>query len=231
MARLHSAQRILGLEQALKSEVEEKRRQSLTDPLTGAHNRRYFDQHLQRDFKSAQRGGGPLLLLMLDIDHFKRINDRFGHAAGDAVLQEVVRRIAMCLPRVTDWCARVGGEEFVIVLGNTALAGAAQVAERIRETIGGVPLPTPAGLIAATASMGVVQFQPGTSHEFVSVESLMHELDSNISPAPGAPRTTTGKAKFYSITKSGRKQLTAEAENWARISTVIGRVLRMAERA
>jgi two-component system cell cycle response regulator len=192
VARLHTAQRILGLEQALKSEVEEKRRQSLTDPLTGAHNRRYFDQHLQRDFKSSQRGGGPLSLLMLDIDHFKRINDRFGHAAGDAVLQEVVRRIAMCLPRVTDWCARVGGEEFVIVLGNTPLAGAAQVAERIRETIGGVPLPTPAGPIAATASMGVVQFQPGTGHEFVSVESLMHELDSNmyVSKLNGRNRVT-----------------------------------------
>lgn len=180
VARLHTAQRVLGLEQALKSEVEDKRRQSLTDPLTGAHNRRYFDQHLQRDFKGAQRGGGPLSLLMLDIDHFKRINDRFGHAAGDAVLQEVVRRIAMCLPRETDWCARVGGEEFVIVLGNTPLAGAAQVAERIRETIGGVPVPTPAGAIGATASMGVVEFQPGPNQEFVSVESLMHELDSNM---------------------------------------------------
>jgi CheY-like chemotaxis protein len=76
VARLHTAQRILGLEHALKGELEEKRRQSLTDPLTGAHNRRYFDQHLQRDFKRAQRGGGPLCLLMLDVDHFKRINDR-----------------------------------------------------------------------------------------------------------------------------------------------------------
>jgi diguanylate cyclase (GGDEF)-like protein len=192
VARLHTARRILGLEQALKSEVEDKRRQSLTDPLTGAHNRRYFDQHLQRDFKGAQRGGGPLSLLMLDIDHFKRINDRFGHPAGDAVLQEVVRRIAMCLPRETDWCARVGGEEFVIVLGNTPLVGAAQVAERIRETIGGVPLPTPAGPIAATASIGVVEFQPGASHELVSVESLMHELDSNmyVSKLNGRNRVT-----------------------------------------
>ena len=180
VARLHTAQRILGLEQALKSELEERRRQSLSDPLTGAHNRRYFDQHLQRDFKRAQRGGGPLCLLMLDIDHFKRINDRFGHPAGDAVLQEVVRRIAVCLPRETDWCARVGGEEFVVVLGNTPLAGAAQVAERIRETIAGVPVPTPAGPIGATASMGVMEFQPGANHEAVSVESLMHELDANM---------------------------------------------------
>ena len=180
VARLHAAQRILGLEQALKTELEERRRQSLSDPLTGAHNRRYFDQHLPRDFKRAQRGGGPLSLLMLDIDHFKRINDRVGHAAGDAVLQEVVRRIAVCLPRETDWCARVGGEEFVVVLGNTPLAGAAQVAERIRETIAGIPVPTPAGPIATTASVGVVEFQPSANHDSVSVESLMHELDANM---------------------------------------------------
>jgi diguanylate cyclase (GGDEF)-like protein len=180
VARLHTAQRILGLEQALKSESEERRRQSLTDPLTGAHNRRYFDQHLQRDFKRAQRGGGPLCLLMLDIDHFKRVNDRFGHPAGDAVLQEVVRRIALCLPRETDWCARVGGEEFVIVLGNTPLAGAAQVAERIREMIAGGPVPTPAGPVGTTASMGVVEYQPGANHEAILVESLMNELDTNM---------------------------------------------------
>jgi two-component system, cell cycle response regulator len=205
VARLHTAQRILGLEQALKNELEEKRRQSLTDPLTGAHNRRYFDQHLQGDFKRAQRGGGPLCLLMLDIDHFKRINDRFGHAAGDAVLQEVVRRISASLPRETDWCARVGGEEFVVVLGNTPLAGAAQVAERIREAIGGIPVPTPAGAIGATASIGVVEFQPGTSHDSVSVDSLIRELDSNMylsktngrnritlpAPAPAAPQSAS----------------------------------------
>jgi diguanylate cyclase (GGDEF)-like protein len=192
VARLHTAQRILGLEHALKSELEEKRRQSLTDPLTGAHNRRYFDQHLQRDFKRAQRGGGPLCLLMLDVDHFKRINDRFGHTAGDAVLREVVRRIAQCLPRETDWCARIGGEEFVIVLGDTPLAGAAQVAERIREAIAGVPIPTPAGPIGATASMGAVQFQPGANREPVSVESLIHELDANmyLSKVNGRNRVT-----------------------------------------
>jgi PleD family two-component response regulator len=86
----------------------------------------------------------------------------------------------------------VGGEEFVIVLGNTPLAGAAQVAERIRETIGGVPLPTPVGPIAGTASIGVVEFQPGASHELISVESLMHELDSNmyVSKLNGRNRVT-----------------------------------------
>lgn len=180
VARLHTAQRIVGLEQALKAELEEKRRQSLTDPLTGAHNRRYFEHQLQRDYKRARRGGGPLSLLMLDIDHFKRINDQFGHAAGDAVLQDTVRRIGECLPRETDWCARVGGEEFIIVLGDTPLAGAAQVAERIRKTIAGVPVPTAAGAIGVTASIGVVEFQPTANREPLSLESLISELDANM---------------------------------------------------
>jgi two-component system cell cycle response regulator len=180
LARLHTAQRILGLEQALKLELEEKRRQSLTDALTGANNRRYFERQLQQDFKRTQRGGGPLSLLMLDIDHFKRINDRCGHAAGDAVLQELVRRIRHCLTRETDWCARIGGEEFVIVLADTPLAGAAQVAERIRLAIAAVPVVTGVGALAVTASIGVVEFHRAASRESVSVESLIAELDANM---------------------------------------------------
>jgi two-component system cell cycle response regulator len=180
VARLHTAQRILGLEQALKVELEEKRRQSLTDPLTGTNNRRYFERQLHKDFKRAQRGGGPLSLLMLDIDHFKRINDQYGHAAGDAVLQELVLRIRQSLTRETDWCARIGGEEFVIVLADTPLTGAAQVAERLRQAIAGVPVVTNAGTIAVTASIGVVDFQPTSGRESVSVESLVRDLDANM---------------------------------------------------
>jgi two-component system cell cycle response regulator len=180
VARLHTAQRILGLEQALKVELEEKRRQSLTDPLTGTNNRRYFERQLHKDFKRAQRGGGPMSLVMLDIDHFKHINDRYGHAAGDAVLQELVLRIRQSLTRETDWCARIGGEEFVIVLADTPLTGAAQVAERLRQAIAGVPVVTNAGTIAMTASIGVVDFQPAAGRESVSVESLIRDLDANM---------------------------------------------------
>jgi two-component system chemotaxis response regulator CheY len=180
VARLRTAQRILGLEQALKAELEEKRRQSLTDPLTGANNRRYFDRQLHHDFKRTQRGGGPLSLLMLDVDHFKRINDQHGHAAGDSVLQEVVQRIRQSLTRETDWCARIGGEEFVIVLADTALAGAAQVAERIRQAIAGVPIVTNSTAIGVTASIGVVDFQPTADRESASVASLLEQLDANM---------------------------------------------------
>jgi two-component system cell cycle response regulator len=180
LARLHTAQRILGLEQALKVELEEKRRQSLTDSLTGANNRRYFERQLLQDFKRTQRGGGPLSLLMLDIDHFKRINDRHGHTVGDAVLQETVRRVRLSLTRETDWCARIGGEEFVIVLPDTPVTGAAVVAERIRQAIAGIPIVTNACAVAVTASIGVVEFQQAASRKAVSVESLIAELDANM---------------------------------------------------
>jgi two-component system cell cycle response regulator len=221
VARLHAAERILGLERALKVELEEKRRQSLTDPLTGAKNRRYFERQLQRDFKRTQRGGSPLSLLMLDIDHFKRINDQFGHAAGDAVLQELVRRVGQCLPRETDWCARVGGEEFIIVLGDTPLSGAARVAERIRQAIAGVPVATPARAISFTASIGVACFQPASNREPVSVESLLAQLDANMyrSKQEGRNRVTLPAAAIEPA--DGRRQLERDQADARPLRTIL----------
>jgi two-component system cell cycle response regulator len=121
LARLRTGQRILALEQSLKEALAEKRRLTMTDALTGAPNRRYFQRRLSRELERMRRFGGDLCLLSIDIDRFKTINDRYGHASGDAVLQEFVRRVEKCLPRNTDWHARVGGEEFVVVLEGTDL--------------------------------------------------------------------------------------------------------------
>ena len=120
LARLATARRILSLEHSLKLVIEERRRMAMTDSLTGAHNRRYFMNHMRRELKRARRLGADLSLLVCDIDHFKHINDRHGHSAGDDVLVEFVRRVQESLPREYDWCARMGGEEFAIVLPDAA---------------------------------------------------------------------------------------------------------------
>ena len=107
---------------------------SLKDPLTGLGNRRHFSAVQERTIDGVARSGNPALLLMLDIDHFKKINDAHGHQTGDKVLQSVARCVASCV-RPMDTVARYGGEEFSVVLPNCHTAFGATVAERIRSTI------------------------------------------------------------------------------------------------
>jgi diguanylate cyclase (GGDEF)-like protein len=107
---------------------------SLKDPLTGLSNRRYFQNVLGREIEVVARSGEPALLLMLDIDHFKKVNDTYGHPAGDAVLQAVARALGLCV-RPMDTVARFGGEEFVIILPSCQGHYGQQVAERIRESV------------------------------------------------------------------------------------------------
>jgi two-component system, cell cycle response regulator len=155
IARLRTARRILTLEHSLRAVIQEKNQLATTDALTGASNRRYFSRQLTREINRTQRSRCPLSLLLLDIDHFKRINDRHGHGVGDEVLQEFARHIARCLPRKIDWYARLGGEEFTVVLPDTDLAGAAVVAERIRHQIADNHFATSGGAVAVTVSIGV----------------------------------------------------------------------------
>jgi two-component system, cell cycle response regulator len=177
VARLRTAQRILTLEQSLKIASEERRRLAMTDMLTGAHNRRYFMRHLDRELKRVRRFGGELSLLALDIDHFKQVNDRYGHAAGDSVLREFVQRIQKCLPRDFDWCARLGGEEFAVVLPQTDLAGASVVAERLRVAVEGAPMHTAAGTLSITVSIGASGLQAMADREAATAEMLLAHAD------------------------------------------------------
>src|SRR5581483_3259641 len=122
--------------EALNRRLEEL---SVRDPLTGLYNRRYFQDRLTHEIQRARRHGRPLSLLIADIDHFKEINDTYGHQAGD----EVLRSIALLLvnqTRATDITARYGGEEFVAVLPETDAHGALRVAEKLRESVAVTPL-------------------------------------------------------------------------------------------
>jgi two-component system, cell cycle response regulator len=154
LARLNTGKRIVTLERSLRAVVEENRRLSITDPLTGAYNRRYLMEQLPIEIDRSSRYAHPLSVLMCDVDHFKRINDSFGHQAGDEVLRQTVARIKTAV-RTTDWIARYGGEEFVIVLPETALANAIKVADNLRLALANNPIIYDNHSISVTASFGV----------------------------------------------------------------------------
>jgi diguanylate cyclase (GGDEF)-like protein len=124
------------------------------DALTLLRNRRAFEQVLSAETTRFERYRRPVALLMLDIDHFKQVNDRHGHEAGDEVLRGVARVIATCI-RDVDTAARLGGEEFVVLLPETGVAAAMEVASRIRAAVAGTAVPWRTGLIPVTLSVGV----------------------------------------------------------------------------
>ena len=180
LARLRTAQRLLTLEQSLKDALTQTRRLALTDPLTGAPNRLYFKKRLGRELGRLRRIGGELCLMSLDIDSFKQINDRYGHSSGDLVLQEFVRRLGRALPRDTDWYARIGGEEFAVVLDGTDMNGAALVAERVRRAIADTPMRTSDALLSVTVSIGVSGLSADADREDCTIESLLHIADRRL---------------------------------------------------
>jgi diguanylate cyclase (GGDEF)-like protein len=177
VARLSTASRVLSLEHSLKSALDERRRMAMTDALTGAHNRRYFMRYLRGELKRARRFGTELSILLLDIDFFKKVNDEFGHAAGDVVLQKFVKRVQKGLPRDYDWCARLGGEEFVVVLPQTDLAGATVVAERLRKMVEAYPLHLSKSVRPITVSIGLSGLQALAKRDSATIESLLADAD------------------------------------------------------
>jgi len=195
-ARLRIAKRVLALEYSLKSALEKKHHLAMTDSLTGAYNRRYFTRHLGRELKRAQRFGGDVSLLMLDIDHFKRVNDTYGHVVGDVVLRKMSRLISRSLSRTTDWCARLGGEEFAVVLEGTNLAEAQVCAEKVRQAIANTPIATSAGAVHITVSVGISGLEEILDRGTVTVLSLQERADINLyaSKAGGRNRVTVSES-------------------------------------
>jgi len=163
---------------------------ALTDVLTGLHNRRYAMERLTQEWAKTERSQRPVSLLMLDIDHFKQVNDNFGHAVGDAILRQfadVLRSFA----RTEDVPCRFGGEEFLLIAPDTNLKGAQQLAERIRSAIENKPFVIARGVLPVTVSIGVAE---KTAHQ--------NNLETWIKAADDA---------LYSAKKSGRNRVSVHA--------------------
>ena len=164
-------------------------RSGLTDFLTGFHNRRYLHARLREELARAQRLRQPLACLMIDVDHFKRINDQYGHLAGDAVLREVAQRIDAEM-RISDTGARFGGDEFAMVLSEASVADAEKVAARVLKAVRSQAIAIGATTETVTLSIGVAAAKPGPSvrdHK-VLAERLIAEADAALYRAKSAGR-------------------------------------------
>lgn len=183
-ARLRVGERILELERNLIAAREELRFQATHDVLTGIPNRATVLEATQRECSRQIREGGRLSVMILDLDHFKNINDTYGHLCGDQVLCEAARRIAACV-RTYDTVGRYGGEEFLVVAPATDGAGALALAERIRQSIEQTPIETDAGPTRITTSCGVASNNCGNR---ISASGLLKLADDALYQAKALGR-------------------------------------------
>ena len=181
-ARLLVGQRIVELEARLTAALETMQHQASHDALTGIRNRGAVLTALQRELDRAERHPGPLSVILLDLDHFKLVNDTYGHLAGDRVLLEVARRMQSAV-RSYDAVGRFGGEEFLIVLPQTDSAAALTIAHRIAESIRAAPVHAGTVDIPMTASMGVA-----SSSTHTDMQTLLHAADCALYDAKAAGR-------------------------------------------
>jgi len=191
IARLRTQIRRKRYNDSLRSSVAQTVEMAITDPLTGLHNRRYLDSHLQSLFDRAMARRRPLSAMIVDIDRFKSINDTYGHDGGDAVLREVAARLRRNL-RGIDLVCRYGGEEFVVVMPETELAIAERVGERIRQQIAGEPfsLGGASGTVSVTVSIGVA----GLLLPQDGLEALMKRADMALYEAKTGGRNRVAAA-------------------------------------
>ena len=164
----------------LRAANEKIKRLSIRDPLTGCYNRGYLNAQLAKEIKRATRYQSPLSLLMTDIDHFKKVNDTYGHAGGDQVLKTFVQVARTHIREELDWVSRYGGEEFVIVLPETKPEGAKIVSEKLRAAVEETEIPFEDKTITITASFGVATYQEGKSDSHEAMERLLKKADDHL---------------------------------------------------
>lgn len=177
----------------LRKEQQALELQVMRDPLTGLYNKRHFDRVLETEMERARRTQQPLSIILLDLDHFKSVNDCFGHLVGDHVLHAAAQVLKAEL-RMTDVPCRYGGEEFVIILPSTPPTTAVQVAERLRSALKRAPITTDKGPVRLTASLGVAAFRPDQK---TTAAALIERADE----------------KLYEAKRSGRDRVLADTSD------------------
>lgn len=161
--------------QKLEMLVDEVKRLSLMDALTGCYNRRALDERLPSELERSLRYSRPLSVVFVDVDHFKRINDQYGHGMGDIVLREVALRLQTSLRNQVDWVARYGGEEFLLVMPETAAHDALETSMRLAEFVRSTPVLAQGLALQVTASFGIAQLREGES-----LADLLQRADSMV---------------------------------------------------
>ncbi len=181
IARINTGIRILRLEKSLVKANEEIRLLSITDPLTGCFNRGYLNERFPQELGRAKRYSHPLSVILADIDHFKKVNDTYGHQAGDEVLKHFSDCINQQVRKKVDWVVRYGGEEFLIILPETRQSGAYSMAERLRASIEEKAITFGDEIIQITASFGGASICFADKRfENITMEQLIHLADENL---------------------------------------------------
>jgi diguanylate cyclase (GGDEF)-like protein len=193
LARLEVGRRLTHLEHSLRLSNRENRRLAVTDSLTGALNRRYLTKYLPREIERARRYDHPLAVLSCDLDAFKQVNDSFGRRAGDEVLQWFVGCAASSIREGSGWIARVGGDEFVVVLPETNLAQSLIVARKLRESFAERPIVSCAGALNCTISIGSAALETKQDLATICAIELLRAADQAL----------------YASKRGGRDQTTA----------------------
>lgn len=182
-------------------------RLSLTDTLTRLPNRRAFEDAGARAWEAAQRTGKPLSLLIVDADHFKRFNDRYGHQVGDEVLQGLARCLSASVHRPDDLVSRIGGEEFAILLPDTDQAGALRIAEKVHAEVSTLAIGSAGiGAGAITVSIGLAAIVPGGA-EVSALTDLYRLADGALYDAKTGGRNQTRCAKLPDLPTGSQKRL------------------------
>jgi diguanylate cyclase (GGDEF)-like protein len=195
LARLAAGKRIVQLEQSLRDANAQIQRLSITDPLVGTYNRRYLNEQLMQEVEQARCQPHALSAILADLDFFKSINDQHGHQIGDDVLRHFVSLARGAIRENRDWVARYGGEEFVVVLPDTDLAAAVNVAEKIRALCAGSVIATDTTALQFTASFGVAALAPDSGPSGAAAETLLRHADAALyrSKREGRNRVTCGR--------------------------------------